>query len=61
VLLSAKGFSDVVVSITGNTADVLVNAFEVSDEQRAQIEDIVKRKTGIPPENLVISPIESVE
>ena len=61
VLLSAKGFSDVVVSITGNTADVLVNAYEVSDEQRAQIEDIIKRKTGIPPENLVISPIESVE
>ncbi len=61
VLLSAKGFTDVVVSITEGTADVLVNAYEVSDAQRAQIEDVIKRKTGIPPENLIITPIESYE
>lgn len=61
VLLSAKGFSDVVVSITDGTADVLVNAYEVSDAERAQIEDVIKRKTGIPPENLVITPIETIE
>ncbi len=61
VLLSAKGFTDVVVSITDGTADVLVNAYEVSDAERAQIEDVIKRKTGIPPENLVITPIESIE
>ncbi len=61
VLLSAKGFTDVVVSITDGAADVLVNAYEVSDAERAQIEDVIKRKTGIPPENLVITPIEPVE
>ena len=61
VLLTAKGFTDVVVSITDGNADVLVNAYEVSDAERAQIEDVIKRKTGIPPENLVITPIETIE
>lgn len=57
ILLEAKGFSDVVVSINGDEADVVVNAVELTDAQRAQIEDIVKRKTGIAPENIVISTI----
>lgn len=57
ILLEAKGFSDVVVSINGDEADVVVNAVELTDAQRAQIEDIVKRKTDIAPENIVISTI----
>lgn len=57
ILLEAKGFSDVVVSINGDEADVVVNAVELTDAQRAQIEDIVKRKTDIQPENIVISTI----
>lgn len=57
ILLEAKGFSDVVVSINGDEADVVVNAVELTDAQRAQIEDIVRRKTGIAPENIVISTI----
>ncbi len=57
ILLEAKGFEDVVVSITGDTADVIVAATELSDAQRAQIEDIVKRKTGIAAENIIISPV----
>ena len=32
---------------------------EVSEEQRAQIEDIVTRKTGIGVENIVITPMSS--
>lgn len=60
LLLEAKGFSDVVVSITENSVDVVVNVEEVTDSGRAQIEDIVKRKTGISAENIVITPI-SVE
>lgn len=60
-LLVAKGFSEVVVSITGNTADVLVNATELSDANRAQIEDVIQRKTGVSAENIVITPIETVE
>lgn len=59
ILLEAKGFSDVVVSINGNAVDVVVNATELTDAQRAQIEDIVKRKTDIPAENIVISTIVS--
>lgn len=60
-LLTAKGFSEVVVSITGNTADVLVNAGELSDASLAQIEDVIQRKTGISAENIVIIPIEAAE
>ncbi len=58
ILLEAKGFSDVVVSISGSTVDVVVNASSLTDAQRAQIEDIVARKTGIAPENIVISPVQ---
>ncbi len=57
ILLEAKGFSDVVVSISGSGVDVVVNAPSLTDAQRAQIEDIVTRKTGISPENIIISPI----
>jgi len=56
-LLQAKGFSDVVVSINGNAVDVVVNALTLSDAQRAQIEDIVKRKTEIGAENIIISTV----
>lgn len=55
LLLEAKGFTGCVVSITDGSADVVVNAADLGDAQRAQIEDIVKRKTEIPGENIVIS------
>lgn len=57
ILLEAKGFTDVVVSISGEIADVIVAASELTDAQRAQIEDIVKRKTGIEASNIIISPV----
>lgn len=57
ILLEAKGFSDVVVSINADAVDVVVNATELTDAQRAQIEDIVKRKTEIAAENIVISTV----
>lgn len=57
ILLEAKGFADVVVSISGESVDVMVGMSELSDAQRAQIEDIVARKTGVKPENIIISPI----
>ena len=56
-LLSSKGFSETVVSISGDMVDVVVNAAELDDAARAQIEDIVARKTQIAPENIVITPI----
>ena len=55
ILLEARGFEDAVVSITGDTVDVVVSSADLSDSQRAQIEDIVMRKTGTPIENIVIS------
>ena len=61
LLLEAKGFKDVVVNLTGETADVVIPEAELSDAQRAQIEDIVKRKTGIAPENIVITPLKESE
>lgn len=57
ILLEAKGFEDVVVSITDDQADVVVNMAEVDEAGRAQIEDIVKRKTGISGENIIITPV----
>ena len=56
-LMSAKGFSEAVVSLTEDSADVVVKADELTDANRAQIEDIVTRKTEIAPENIVITPI----
>lgn len=57
ILLEAKGFTDVVVSINGDAVDVVVNAVQLDDAMRAQIEDIVKRKTDIPAENIIISTV----
>lgn len=55
LMLESKGFEGAVVSITDNAADVIINLAEVTDAQRAQIEDVVQRKGNIQPENLIIS------
>lgn len=57
MLLEAKGFTDVVVSITDDSCDVVLNMGEVTDAKRAQVEDIVKRKTNISADKIVITPI----
>ncbi|MBQ9142459.1 MAG: SpoIIIAH-like family protein [Lachnospiraceae bacterium] len=59
ILLQAKGFDDVVVSINDDAVDVVVNLAELTDVQRAQIEDIVKRKTEIGAESIVISTVSN--
>lgn len=58
LMLEAKGFSDAVVSISEGNVDVVVNAAKLSNQQIAQIEDIVKRKTGITAQNIVITPVK---
>lgn len=55
ILLEAKGFSSSIVSISGETVDVVLDSVDLTDAQRAQIEDIVTRKTGISSENIIIS------
>lgn len=54
-LLMAKGFADPVVSITEGKVDVVINAASITDPQRAQIEDIVKRKAEVSAENIIIT------
>ena len=61
LLLEAKGFENVIVNLTGETADGGVPEADLTDAKRAQIEDIVKRKTGIAPENIVITPLNESE
>ena len=58
-ILASKGFSDSVVSLTDDSADVVVNAAELTDANRAQIEDIITRKTGVAAQNIVITPVYS--
>ncbi len=57
IMLEAKGFANAVVSINGDSVDVCIGMNELTPAQIAQIEDIVKRKTGIPAENIIISPV----
>ena len=60
-LLSAKGFDNSIVSITQDAVDVVICKDNLTDAELAQIEDIVKRKTGIAPENIVITPLKESE
>ena len=57
ILLETRGYADAVVTITDESADVVVGMSVLSDAQCAQIEDIVARKTGIAAQNIVINPI----
>ena len=56
-LMASKGFSEAVVSLDADSADIVVKADELTDANRAQIEDIVTRRTEIAPENIVITAI----
>lgn len=53
--LSAKGFSDAIVSISDDSVDVTLNVANLTDVQRAQVEDIVTRKTGCELNKVVIT------
>ena len=57
LLLEAKGFKNAVVSITGDTCDVVLPQSDVTDQKRAQVEDIVKRKTGMEAGKIIITPL----
>ena len=54
-VLAAKGYTDVVVTIGDESGDVTLGAAELDDAERAQIEDIVTRKTGYNISNVAIS------
>jgi stage III sporulation protein AH len=59
ILLEAKGFDDAIVSIDGDSVDVVVNTAELTEAQRAQIEDIVIRKTGVSADAIIISTVNA--
>lgn len=56
-LLSAKGFRDVIVSIGEESVDVVIGQSEITETERAQIEDIVVRKTGCTIDKIIITTI----
>jgi stage III sporulation protein AH len=57
-LLKAKGFKDVYVRISDESADVVIGNAVLTDAQVAQIEDIVTRKTGMSPKQIKIIPMQ---
>ena len=59
ILLDAQGFDDAIVSIQGDGVDVVVNTAELSEVDRAQIEDIVTRKTGLSADAVIISTVNN--
>lgn len=54
-LVKAKGFTEAIVSMHQGSVNVIVGADALSDEQVAQILDIVLRETGEKAENIKIS------
>lgn len=55
LLLEAKGFAGVVVSVLDGNVDVVINKTSITDTERAQIEDVVKRKTGVTADKITIN------
>ena len=54
-LIRAKGFSDVIVAMHAGSVNVVVGAETLTDEQVAQVLDIVLRETGETAENIKVS------
>lgn len=57
-LLSAKGFENAIVTIVDNQADVVLARTTITDAERAQVEDIVKRKCEMEASQIVITLME---
>lgn len=55
LLLEAKGFSNAVVSIVDSNVEVVIGKASITDTERVQIEDIVKRKTGASADKITIN------
>ena len=57
-MLKAKGFSEVYVRIDDDTVAVVVDKEKLTDTEIAQIEDTIKRKTGLPADKIRITPFK---
>lgn len=60
-LLGAKGFDNSIVCISDEYVDVIVGRKAITDAEKAQIEDIVKRETGFELSDIVITLLEIEE
>ena len=58
LLLEAKGFNDVVASVAEDIVDIVINQQTLENSQKAQIEDIAKRKTGVTSDKITINVIK---
>lgn len=54
-VLTAQGYTDCIVTVNDDTVDVTLPVANLSDTERAQVEDIVTRKTGYDVSQLVIT------
>lgn len=57
-MLQSKGFSEVYVRMDDETVDVVVNRESLTEQELAQIEDIVQRKTGMAADKIRISTLQ---
>ena len=57
-LLAAKGFENSVVYINDKSVDVVICRTTLTDAERAQIEDIVKRKAEVTADKIIITLLE---
>lgn len=58
LLLEAKGFGDVVASVSDSSVDIVINKTTLEASEKAQIEDIAKRKTGMTSDKININVIK---
>ena len=56
-LIEAKGFTEVYVRIGDVSVDVVVDTPQLTDQEIAQIEDVIRRKTGFSLDQIFISPL----
>ena len=57
-MIEAKGFQEAYVRIDDATVDVVVDKETLTDAEVAQIEDIVKRKTGCSTDQIRINTLK---
>lgn len=54
-LLAAKGFADSIVTVSDESVEVTIGKASITEEEKAQIEDIVTRNTGCTIDKVVIN------
>ena len=57
-MIESKGFNEAYVRMDDDTVDVVVDKDKLTDAEVAQIEDIVKRKTGMDTSKIRISTLQ---